>query len=108
MVVTTCLSLDEIETRISSRMVDPGISPVFNVTAPDHRSNVKPTRQPKRYQVKRFPTKPVNPIFSDVAIWLSGAGPSLPAGPATERGITPPRQDRAAAVQRTCLMQRNR
>ena len=49
MVVTTCLSLDEIETRISSRMVDPRISLVFNITAPDYRGNVKPTRQAKRY-----------------------------------------------------------
>jgi DNA replication protein DnaC len=49
MVVTTCLSLDEIETRISSRMVDPMISLVFNITAPDYRGNVKPTRQTKRY-----------------------------------------------------------
>jgi DNA replication protein DnaC len=49
MVVTTCLSLDEIETRISSRMVDPRISLVFNITAPDYRGNVKPARQPKRY-----------------------------------------------------------
>jgi DNA replication protein DnaC len=49
MVVTTCLSLDEIETRVSSRMVDPMISLVFNITAPDYRGNVKPTRQPKRY-----------------------------------------------------------
>jgi DNA replication protein DnaC len=49
MVVTTCLSLDEIETRISSRMVDPRISLVFNITAPDYRGNVKSTRQPKRY-----------------------------------------------------------
>jgi len=49
MVATTCLSLDEIETRISSRMVDPRISLVFNITAPDYRGNVKPTRQPRRY-----------------------------------------------------------
>jgi DNA replication protein DnaC len=49
MVVTTCLSLDEIETRISSRMVDPMISLVFNITAPDYRGNVKPVRQAKRY-----------------------------------------------------------
>lgn len=49
MVVTTCLSLDEIETRISSRMVDPRISLVFNITAPDYRGNVKSTRQTKRY-----------------------------------------------------------
>jgi hypothetical protein len=44
MVVTTCLSLDEIETRISSRMVDPRISLVFNITAPDYRGNVKPVQ----------------------------------------------------------------
>jgi DNA replication protein DnaC len=49
MVVTTCLSLEEIEPRISSRMVDPKISLVFNITAPDYRGNVKPTRQAKRY-----------------------------------------------------------
>ena len=49
MVVTTCLSLDEIETRISSRMVDPRISLVFNITAPDYRGNVRSTRQARRY-----------------------------------------------------------
>jgi DNA replication protein DnaC len=49
MVITTCLSLDEIETRISSRMVDPRISLVFNITAPNYRGNVKPTGPAKRY-----------------------------------------------------------
>jgi DNA replication protein DnaC len=49
MVVTTCLSLDEIETRISSRMVDPKFSTVFNIIAPDYRGNVGPTRKAKRY-----------------------------------------------------------
>jgi len=49
MVVTTCLSLEEIETRISSRMVDPKLSVVFNVTAPDYRGNVGPVRRAKRY-----------------------------------------------------------
>jgi len=49
MVITTCLTLDEIETRISSRMVDPRISLVFNITAPDYRGNVEPVRRPKRY-----------------------------------------------------------
>ncbi len=48
-VVTTCLSLDEIETRISSRMVDPMISLVFNITAPDYRGNVRPRQRAKRY-----------------------------------------------------------
>jgi DNA replication protein DnaC len=49
MVVTTCLSLEEIETRISSRMVDPKLSVVFNITAPDYRGNVGPVRRAKRY-----------------------------------------------------------
>ncbi len=49
MVVTTCLSLDEIETRISSRMVDPRLSLVLNIIAPDYRGNVKPARQARRY-----------------------------------------------------------
>ncbi|MGB5924741.1 MAG: hypothetical protein WBH01_01415 [Dehalococcoidia bacterium] len=49
MVVTTCLSLEEIETRISSRMVDPKLSVVFNIRTPDYRGNVGPTRQAKRY-----------------------------------------------------------
>jgi len=49
MVVTTCLSLEDFETRISSRMVDPKLSVVFNITAPDYRGNVKSTRQTKRY-----------------------------------------------------------
>ncbi len=38
-VVTTCLSLDEIETRVNSRMADPRISTVFNITAPDYRAD---------------------------------------------------------------------
>jgi DNA replication protein DnaC len=49
MVVTTCLALEEIEPRISSRMVDPRLSVVFNITAPDYRGNVKATRPTKRY-----------------------------------------------------------
>jgi DNA replication protein DnaC len=48
MVVTSCLSLEEIESRISSRMVDPKLSTVWNIRAPDYRGNVGPTRQPKR------------------------------------------------------------
>ena len=43
-VVTTCLSLDEIEPRIGSRMVDPRLSLVFNIIAPDYRGDIKPTR----------------------------------------------------------------
>ena len=44
-VVTTCLSLDEIETRISSRMVDPKLSLVFGIRAPDYRGDIKPRRR---------------------------------------------------------------
>jgi len=38
-VITTCCSLDEIESRVSSRLVDPKISLVFNIRAPDYRSD---------------------------------------------------------------------
>ena len=47
MVVTTCLSLDEIEPRISSRMVDPRLSLVFNIIAPDYRGDIKPIQRAK-------------------------------------------------------------
>jgi hypothetical protein len=40
-VVTMCLSLEEVEGRISSRMVDPKLSLVFNITASDYRGDVK-------------------------------------------------------------------
>ncbi len=39
-VITTCLSLEEIETRISSRFVDPKLSLVFNIIAPDYRGDI--------------------------------------------------------------------
>ncbi|MBN1189711.1 MAG: ATP-binding protein [Dehalococcoidales bacterium] len=38
-VITTFYSLDEIESRISSRLVDPRISMVINITAPDYRGD---------------------------------------------------------------------
>ena len=40
-VITTCLLLDDIESRFSSRMVDPSISLVFNIMAPDYRGDTK-------------------------------------------------------------------
>jgi len=52
-VITTCYSLDEIETRISSRMADPRLSLVFNIIAPDYRADrqfigkTKPSRSKK-------------------------------------------------------------
>jgi len=48
-VITTCCSLDEIESRISSRMVDHKFSLVFNITAPDHRSDRRSSQSAKRY-----------------------------------------------------------
>ncbi len=38
-VITTISSLDEIEPRISSRLIDPRISMVINITAPDYRGD---------------------------------------------------------------------
>jgi DNA replication protein DnaC len=38
-VITTCYSLEEIENRISSRLMDPKISVLFNITAPDYRGD---------------------------------------------------------------------
>ena len=38
-VITTCYNLDEIENRISSRMVDPSLSLVFNILASDYRGD---------------------------------------------------------------------
>jgi DNA replication protein DnaC len=46
-VITTCLDLEEIESRVSSRMVDPAISLVFNIIAPDYRGDVKQTKIPR-------------------------------------------------------------
>jgi DNA replication protein DnaC len=54
-VITTCLSLDEIERRISSRMVDPNLSLFLNINAPDYRGDIKTqrareTKPQQRYQ----------------------------------------------------------
>jgi DNA replication protein DnaC len=47
-VITTCCSLDEIENRISSRLVDPKISLLFNITAPDYRGDARGPKHPVR------------------------------------------------------------
>lgn len=52
-VITTCLSLDSIETRISSRMLDPRVSNVFVITAPDYRSDHRPDRSKNVPQRRR-------------------------------------------------------
>jgi len=44
-VFTTCLALDDIETRLSSRMADLTVSNVFNITAPDSRTDLKLSRK---------------------------------------------------------------
>lgn len=46
-VITTCFTLDEIERRIASRMVDPRLSVVFNITAPDYRGDIRPSSSPR-------------------------------------------------------------
>ena len=46
-VITTCYSLDEIENRISSRLVDPKISLVFPIIAPDYRSDRRSSQSAK-------------------------------------------------------------
>jgi DNA replication protein DnaC len=38
-VITTSYSLEEIDSRVSSRLVDPKISKVLNITAPDYRGS---------------------------------------------------------------------
>jgi len=55
-VITTCFSLDEIENRISSRLIDPRLSLVFNIRAPDYRGDLKPSQTIKplgRYPKRR-------------------------------------------------------
>ena len=49
-VITTCFSLDEIESRISSRMVDPSLSLVFEIRAPDYRGDTKAAREARTQQ----------------------------------------------------------
>ncbi len=51
-VITTCNSLDEIEPRISSRMVDPRISMVINITAPDYRGDNSSTLNASRKTIR--------------------------------------------------------
>lgn len=49
-VITTCNDLDDIESRISSRMVDPSLSLVFNIRAPDYRGGDRKTKSQPRYK----------------------------------------------------------
>lgn len=52
-VITTCCDLDEIETRISSRMADPRLSTVFNIMAPDYRTDRPTSRKAKSHRGQR-------------------------------------------------------
>jgi DNA replication protein DnaC len=53
-VITTSCSLDEIESRISSRLGDPKISLLFNITVPDYRGDAAtPKRAPRRGSQER-------------------------------------------------------
>jgi len=51
-VITTSSSLDEIENRISSRLVDPKISVLFNIMAPDFRGDRPASKRTYRPQRK--------------------------------------------------------
>jgi DNA replication protein DnaC len=53
-VITTCLSLDEIESRISSRMVDPSLSLVLRINAPDYRGDIKAPRARETKPQQRY------------------------------------------------------
>jgi DNA replication protein DnaC len=56
-VITTCLSLDEIESRISSRMVDPSLSLVLRINAPDYRGDIKAPRARETKSQQRYPRR---------------------------------------------------
>ena len=45
-VITTNLELERIEGRFSSRMLDPRVSNVFAIIAPDYRSDMRPVERP--------------------------------------------------------------
>ena len=47
-VITTSCSLDEIEGRVSSRLVDPKISLIFNIMAPDYRGDLHSRQTTKK------------------------------------------------------------
>ncbi len=47
-VITTSCSLEEIENRVSSRLADPKISVLFNITAPDYRGDATSHRRAPR------------------------------------------------------------
>lgn len=46
-VITTSLDLEDIESRVSSRLVDPSLSLVFNIIAPDYRGDIRMSKAPR-------------------------------------------------------------
>jgi len=51
-VVTSCFSLEEIETRIGSRLGDPRVSNPFNINVPDYRSELAPSDRGRRRRAR--------------------------------------------------------
>jgi DNA replication protein DnaC len=51
-VITSCFSLEDIETRISSRLADIRISTSFNINVPDYRSDLPPSEVGKQRSSK--------------------------------------------------------
>jgi len=49
-VITTVCALDEMESPICSRLADPKISNVLNITAPDYRSDLRASQKTKTYR----------------------------------------------------------
>jgi DNA replication protein DnaC len=56
-VITTCLSLDDIESRISSRMVDPSLSLPLRINAPDYRGDIKTAKSRESKSQQRYPRR---------------------------------------------------
>jgi DNA replication protein DnaC len=46
-VITTTCKMDDIESRVGSRLIDPKISVLFNIMAPDYRGDLPPTPRGK-------------------------------------------------------------
>ncbi|MFQ5988147.1 MAG: DNA replication protein DnaC, partial [Dehalococcoidia bacterium] len=47
-VITTCLPLENMETRIGSRLADPRLISVVNIMAPDYRSDLTTSEKVKK------------------------------------------------------------
>ncbi|MBI2836257.1 MAG: ATP-binding protein [Chloroflexi bacterium] len=57
-VITTSLSAEEMDSPISSRFVDPRISLIFNIMAPDYRSDTIGQKRPLRGEVRGRANRP--------------------------------------------------